>query len=68
LEDLVQLNRDLKPDLVLMPSRNDLHQCHFTIATEGLRAYNFTSILAYEMPWNNITFETRSFVYLQEAC
>lgn len=67
LEDLVRLNREIKPDLVLMPSRNDLHQDHFTIATEGLRAFKFTSILAYEMPWNNITFETRSFVYLQES-
>lgn len=67
LEDLVKLNREIKPDLVLMPSRNDLHQDHYTIAMEGLRAFKFTSILAYEMPWNNITFETRSFVYLQES-
>ena len=40
---------EIKPDLVLMPSRNDLHQDHFTIATEGLRAFKFTSILAYEI-------------------
>jgi LmbE family N-acetylglucosaminyl deacetylase len=66
LEDLVKLNREIEPDLVLMPSRNDLHQDHYTVAIEGLRAFKFTSILAYEMPWNNITFETRSFVYLQE--
>lgn len=66
LEDLVKLNRELEPDLVLMPSTNDLHQDHFTIATEGIRAFKFTSILAYEMPWNNITFETRSFVYLEK--
>jgi LmbE family N-acetylglucosaminyl deacetylase len=66
LEDLVKLNRELKPDLVLMPSAHDLHQDHHTIAMEGLRAFKFTSILGYEMPWNNITFETRSFVYLEE--
>lgn len=66
LEDLVKLNKTIKPDLVLMPSNHDLHQDHFTIAMEGLRAFKFTSILGYEMPWNNITFETRSFVYLKE--
>ena len=66
LEDLVKLNRKLEPDLVLMPSTNDLHQDHYTVAMEGLRAFKFTSILAYEMPWNNISFETRSFVYLKE--
>lgn len=66
LEDLVKLNKEIKPELVLMPSNNDLHQDHYTIATEGLRAFKFTSILGYEMPWNNITFETRSFIYLEE--
>lgn len=66
LEDLVQLNRTIMPDLVLMTSAHDLHQDHYTIAMEGLRAYKFTSILAYEMPWNNINFETRAFVYLEE--
>lgn len=66
LEDLVKLNRDLSPDLVIMPSDFDLHQDHYTIAMEGLRAFKFTSILGYEMPWNNITFTTNSFVYLEE--
>ncbi|MBS3742320.1 MAG: PIG-L family deacetylase [Candidatus Cloacimonetes bacterium] len=66
LEDLVKLNKEIKPELVLMPSNNDLHQDHYTIAREGLRAFKFTSILGYEMPWNNITFETRSFIYLEE--
>ena len=32
LEDLVKLNGELKPDLVFMPSLNDLHQDHTTIA------------------------------------
>ncbi|RMG61154.1 MAG: PIG-L family deacetylase, partial [Calditrichaeota bacterium] len=66
LEDLVKLNRELKPDLVLMPSNYDLHQDHYTVAMEGLRAFKFTSILGYEMPWNNITFTTSCFVVLEE--
>ena len=66
LEDLVKLNKEIAPDLVLMPSNYDLHQDHYTIAMEGLRAFKFTSILGWEMPWNNITFTTNSFVYLEE--
>ncbi len=66
LEDLVQINRDLQPDLVFMPSLNDLHQDHTTIANEGLRAFKRTSILCYEMPWNNINFTTQSFVKLSQ--
>jgi LmbE family N-acetylglucosaminyl deacetylase len=66
LEDLVQLKRNLEPNLVLMPSPHDLHQDHYTIAMEGLRAFKFTSILGYEMPWNNINFQTISFVHLSE--
>jgi hypothetical protein len=49
-----------------MPSLDDIHQDHYTIAQEGLRAFKFCTILAYEMPWNNLTFETSSFVLLEE--
>ena len=66
LEELVKLRAELKPALVFMPSPNDLHQDHHTVAEEGLRAFKETSILAYELPWNNISFETQAFVKLQK--
>lgn len=66
LEDLVKLNKELSPDLVFMPSLNDLHQDHTTIAHEGLRAFKKTTILCYELPWNNISFTTNSFVTFGE--
>jgi len=66
LEDLVKLNHDINPDLVFMPSINDLHQDHSTIAQEGLRAFKKTSILCYELPWNNINFSTNCFISLNE--
>lgn len=62
LENLVELDRNLKPTIVFMPSFNDLHQDHHIIAQEGMRAFKKTTILAYEMPWNNITFSTQLFV------
>jgi len=66
LEDLVKLNKKIKPDLVFMPCLQDLHQDHNTIAIEGLRAFKKTSILGYEIPWNNITFSTQCFITFKE--
>ena len=62
LENLVQLNKEIDPDLVFMPCLEDLHQDHSTIAKEGLRAFKMKSILGYEIPWNNINFSMRSFI------
>lgn len=66
LEHLWRLNKDLQPDLVLMPSANDVHQDHQVVANEGLRAFKRTTVLGYEEPWNNVVFETRMFVALEE--
>ena len=67
LEDLVTLNREIQPDLVLMPPTHDLHQDHTTVANEGLRAFKQTSILCYELPWNNLNFATQCFASLSAA-
>jgi len=66
LENLVELKKKIKPDLVLMPSLADIHQDHNAVAMEGLRAFKDTSLFAYELLWNNITFETRCFVRLSK--
>lgn len=67
LEDLIKHRQEIFPDLVLMPSLNDIHQDHSTIAHEGLRAFKNTTILGYELIWNNLTFDTTSFVKLDNA-
>jgi N-acetylglucosamine malate deacetylase 1 len=36
------------------------------ISEEGLRAFKNSSILGYEMPWNNVSFNTRAFVKLEQ--
>ena len=66
LEEMVKLNKDICPDLVFLPSSNDVHQDHSTVSIEGVRAFKNTSILGYEIPWNNIAFQTHSFVILSE--
>lgn len=66
LEDMLSLKNDIHPDLVFMPSPHDIHQDHCTIGMEGIRAFKQISILGYELPWNNLTFNTQSFVFLEE--
>lgn len=67
LEELIKLKSKLDPDLVFMPTLTDIHQDHQAIAEEGLRAFKNTSILAYELPWNNLTFNTAGFIRLEES-
>ncbi len=67
LEELIRLRAAHKFDLVLMPSLNDIHQDHTTVAMEGLRAFKTVTILGYELIWNNLKFETIGFVTLEEA-
>ncbi len=66
LQAMVDLNRAVAPGLVLLPSPDDLHQDHSVIGNEGLRAFKRTSVLAYEIAWNNVAFRTSSFVAVQE--
>ncbi|WP_082582886.1 PIG-L deacetylase family protein [Frateuria sp. Soil773] len=67
LDDMICLNRDYRPDLVFLPSLNDTHQDHYVIAQEGFRAFKRTSMLGYEVPWNNLDFKTTCFSILKES-
>ena len=67
LEVLVKLNRSYAPDLVLVPSADDTHQDHQTLAEEAYRAFKRTSIWAYEVPWNQPVSHLNGFVALDEV-
>lgn len=51
---------------MFIPSLHDIHQDHTTIAQEGVRAFKNTTILGYELIWNNLTFNTQCFITLGE--
>lgn len=53
LEEMIRLRKELNPSLVLLPSSHDTHQDHQIISEEGFRAFKRSSILGYDMPWNN---------------
>jgi LmbE family N-acetylglucosaminyl deacetylase len=66
LEDLVTLQRLLKPDLVFAPSGFDVHQDHHVIYEEAVRAFRYNSLFGYELPWNNIQFSIDALIELSE--
>ncbi len=66
LDDLISLRETLKPDTVLMPCLHDIHQDHKTMAEEALRAFKFGNIFSYELPWNNLNFNTAAFEVVSE--
>lgn len=66
LQNLINIREEIHPDLVLMPCLNDIHQDHQTIAQEGVRAFKNTSLLGYEMLWNNLNINTQAFFILEE--
>ena len=66
LELLIGLWEEWKPDAVLQPSLRDIHQDHQVIAAEGLRAFKRTTILGYEIPWNNFNFDYQAYFALEK--
>ena len=67
LEELLQLNKRINPDMVLLPAASDVHQDHQIIHQEGMRAFKNTTFAGYELPWNNYSFRTNFFIQLTEA-
>ncbi len=66
LQQMIDLREEIDPDIIFVPSLNDIHQDHQVIAQEGLRAFKRHTLLGYEEPWNNVVFETRCFIPLKE--
>lgn len=67
LESLVKLQKEISPDLVFMPCKDDVHQDHQVIHNEGLRAFKNSSVLGYELPWNHSQFNATAFISLEES-
>ncbi|MDC0324457.1 PIG-L family deacetylase [Akkermansiaceae bacterium] len=66
LQEFYDLNRNLKPDLVFLPNSKDIHQSHHCVFNEGKRAFKYTSMLGYELPWNSLEFSMDVFIEVTE--
>ena len=63
LDDLIRLKAEIQSDLIFILTTTDVHQDHYTITEKGMRAFKLSSIISYELPWNNFSFTTSSFIY-----
>jgi LmbE family N-acetylglucosaminyl deacetylase len=66
LEEMIRLRREIEPTLVVLPSSYDTHQDHKVISEEGFRAFKRSSILGYEIPWNNRKIDLTYFQQVEE--
>ena len=67
LDHIIDLKRVIEPDIVFIPSGNDLHQDHQVVHQEGLRAFKESTVWGYELPWNHVTFSAQAFIQLQKS-
>jgi LmbE family N-acetylglucosaminyl deacetylase len=49
LEYFLSLRRDFQPDLILVHSRQDVHQDHLTMTDESLRAFRGITVLGFDV-------------------
>lgn len=56
LQKLIDIKLWLDPDLILVPTSDDVHQDHAVVNAEAKRAFKDRTLLGYEMPWNNLHF------------
>jgi LmbE family N-acetylglucosaminyl deacetylase len=61
LDRLIQERDTYVPSIVFIPSSHDIHQDHHAVYMESLRAFKHSTILGYELPWNNLSFPTQCF-------
>jgi LmbE family N-acetylglucosaminyl deacetylase len=67
LKELDRVKNEFEPDLVMTPSLNDFHQDHRTVAEQAVRVFKRSaSIIGYELPWNNLTFQAQLSVQLTQ--
>jgi N-acetylglucosamine malate deacetylase 1 len=66
LQLFYDLSNELKPDLVLIPNSLDIHQSHEVVHAEARRAFKYTTLLGYELPWNSMDFSMDVFITLSK--
>lgn len=66
LDTMIGIRKEIQPAIVFTPASFDTHQDHRTVTEETLRAFKKCTILGYEQPWNNMTFNTSAFIPLEE--
>jgi LmbE family N-acetylglucosaminyl deacetylase len=67
LDELIQLKRQLEPEVVFVTAGTDIHQDHQVLHGEAVRAFKDTTLWGYELPWNSLSFSAQAFVTLDQV-
>lgn len=54
LDNLFVYKKRLRPDVVFVPSTDQVHQDHEVVTAEAIRAFRDCTILGYESVWNQV--------------
>lgn len=65
LQIFFDINKDLNPDMVFVPSTTDVHQDHKVVTEEAIRAFKESTVLGYNEPWNQTFIITNYFIILE---
>jgi LmbE family N-acetylglucosaminyl deacetylase len=67
LDILVEIKKQINPQVVFIPASDDCHQDHQVLHEEGKRAFKHSTIYGYEAPWNNFSFKNHAYTVLSAA-
>lgn len=67
LDLLIDIRQEFTPDIVFVPSGQDLHQDHQVVYNEAVRAFKNTTMFGYELPWNHLSFSPQHFEVIGKA-
>lgn len=66
LDYLIKIKLEFNPDIVFAPSTNDVHQDHQVISKECIRAFKMSTILGYELPWNQFSLPSNCIISITQ--
>jgi len=55
LDRIIEVRKEIEPDIIFLPNTQDFHQDHMVVSKEGIRAFKNKTIYGYEYPWNNLS-------------
>ena len=67
LDILIAEYRNAGWSRIYIPNTMDVHQDHSVISQESIRAFKFTTLFGYELPWNNLEMEINVFNSVNEG-
>ncbi len=67
LEKMIQLNRQLHPEIVFVHTTQDIHQDHITVTQEAMRAFRGTTVLGFDVLRSSYGFFPHFLVEVSEA-